>query len=140
MKKLAKGLFVMIAAVVFLGLAILILQRVAAERVEVVELHTTDAAGEPVTTRLWVVDHEGFAYLRVGSDGSGWFSRLQDNGEFELTRSGVRQRYTSVLRTDKSETINALMQEKYTWGDDFIAALVGSREGAIPIELHSLQL
>ena len=30
-----------------------------------------DAAGAVVTTRLWVVDHQGHQYLRVGADGSG---------------------------------------------------------------------
>lgn len=117
---------------------VILLERVAAERVEVVELHTVDTEGESVTTRLWVVDDEGYQYLRVGSDGSGWFSRLQENGEFELTRNAQRQRYRAVLREDKSGKINALMNEKYSWGDDVIAMLVGSREGSIPIELHAL--
>ena len=47
--------------------------QVASERIEVVELHTIDEAGKPVTTRLWVVDDDGFQYLRVGADGAGWF-------------------------------------------------------------------
>lgn len=120
------------------GIAVLILglERLAAERVEVVELHTTDAAGQPQTTRLWVVDDEGFQYLRVGADGSGWFTRLIDNGQFQLTRQGQRAAYTAVQRPDKSARINQLMQEKYTWGDAVIAVLVGSRDGSIPVELH----
>lgn len=117
--------------VVFVGA-----ERIAAERIEVVELHTTDSQGEAVTTRLWVVDDEGFQYLRVGSDGSGWFDRINSNAEFELTRDGKRAKYTAVLRQDKSDTINALMQSKYTWGDTLIGMLVGSREGSVPIELH----
>lgn len=110
--------------------------QVASERIEVVELHTIDEAGESVTTRLWVVDDEGFQYLRVGADGSGWFSRIQANGEFEVTRSGTRRAYTTVLRADKSGLVNELMRAKYTWGDTVIGMLTGSREGAIPIELH----
>ncbi len=133
LKKVALwGVSLLIAGV----LVLLILERVAAERVEVVELHTTDEAGQAMTTRLWVVDDAGFPYLRTGADGAGWFTRLQDNGEFELTRGDVRRRYTAVLRPDKSDRINALMQDKYTWGDDFIAMLVGTREGSIAIELH----
>lgn len=122
------------------GIAVLILglERLAAERVEVVELHTTDAGGQPQTTRLWVVDDEGYQYLRVGADGSGWFARLTDNGRFELTRQGQRAAYTAVQRPDKSARINTLMQEKYTWGDAVIAVLVGSRDGSIPVELHPL--
>ena len=49
---------------VFWGLGILLglmvalfsLERIAAERVEVVKLHTQDEKGETVTTRLWIVD------------------------------------------------------------------------------------
>jgi hypothetical protein len=125
---------------VVLGLALLVLglQTLASERVEVVELHTTDEAGEAVTTRLWVVDDEGYQYLRVGADGSGWFSRLQDNGEFQLTRDDETLTYRAILRQEKSDRINDLMQSKYTWGETLIGYLAGSRENSIPIELHAL--
>ncbi len=132
MKYLLWGL----GTVVGLVLTLLLVQTLASERVEVVELTTTDAAGEPQTTRLWVMDDEGYQYLRVGADGSGWFSRILDNGEIQVSRSGNRQSYTVVPRPDKSEKINALMQEKYTWGDSFFAIMLGSREGSIPLELH----
>ena len=47
---------------IFVCLLLLVagLERMAAERVEVVELHTTDESGEDQTTRLWIVDDEGF--------------------------------------------------------------------------------
>ena len=128
----------LLGALVLLAGLLLGLQRLASERVEVVELHTVDAAGEPVTTRLWVVDDAGYQYLRVGGDGSGWFSRLQAMAVIELSRGGERERYQPVLRPEKSARINDLMQAKYTWGDSFIAALVGSRDGSIPIELQPL--
>ena len=123
-----------------LGIAALfgILQYVASERVEVVELHTFDAEGAEVTTRLWVVDDDGFQYLRVGAEGSGWYSRIQDNGEFDVTRNGERSRYRAEVRAEKSDRINELMQEKYTWGDTLIGILVGSRENSQPIELQRL--
>ncbi len=43
---------------IVLGLALIIggLQVAASERVEVVQLHTINEAGEEVVTRLWVVD------------------------------------------------------------------------------------
>ena len=121
-----------------LGLALLygVLQIAASERVEVVQLHTTDEAGEPQVTRLWVVDDENYQYLRVGADGSGWFSRIEATGEFKVTRADVTVTYTAVLRKDKSELVNTLMLDKYTWGDEFISWMVGGRQGAIPIELH----
>lgn len=125
-----------VGGLILLVVGVFVLQGAASERVEVVELHTLDAAGEEMTTRLWIVDHEGRGYLRVGADGSGWYSRLRENGEIELTRGGERLRYEAISRPELSEPINALMQAKYTWGDTVIAALVGSRDGSIPIELR----
>ena len=125
---------------IILGLFLLfgIVQTAASERVEVVELHTVDDAGETQVTRLWVVDDDGYQYLRVGAEGSGWFSRVQANGEIGLTRNDETRRYTTRLREEKSDKINQLMSQKYTWGDDFFAMMFGGREGSIPIELHSV--
>lgn len=123
---------------ILLGLAFILvgIPIIASERVEVVDLHTTDVGGEAVNTRLWIVDDGGYQYLRVGADGSGWFSRLQANGKFQVTRNDTTASYTAVLREDKADTINQLMQTKYGWGDSVMAAMVGGREGAIPVELH----
>ncbi len=138
MNKLIKALGLLLACVVVLLLLVFTGQRLASERVEVVELHAPDEAGQMVTTRLWVVDDAGYAYLRVGASGSGWFDRLQAAPAIELTRNGERRRYRAETRPEKSATINDLMQAKYTWGDSFMAVLAGSREGSIPIELQPL--
>jgi hypothetical protein len=127
-----------VVSLIVLVIALLGIERLAAERVEVVELHTLDENGENMTTRLWIVDDEGYQYLRVGADGSGWFSRISDNESIALTRNGQTATYTVETRPDKSERINALMQDKYTWGDTFIGIVVGSRDGSVPIELHPL--
>ena len=125
-----------LGSVVGLVVLVFVLQLVASERVEVVELHTLDEQGEEVITRLWIVDHLGYQYLRVGADGSEWFSRIQANGEFEVTRNSRRYKYTAVLREEESERINRLMRDKYGWGDSLIEILVGGREASIPIELQ----
>jgi len=119
-----------------LALVFLAVQILASERVEVIDLFTTDELGEMQTTRLWVMDDEGYQYLRVGSDGSGWFDRVLQNGEIKVGRNGTTASYTVVQRADKSERINDMMQEKYTWGDTFFATILGSRDGSIPLELH----
>ncbi|PCI75800.1 MAG: hypothetical protein COB20_12080 [SAR86 cluster bacterium] len=119
-----------------LMLVFLVVQTLASERIEVIDLYTTDESGEMQTTRLWVMDDEGYQYLRVGADGSGWFDRILQNGEIEVGRDGITASYTVVQRPDKSERINDMMQEKYTWGDTFFATMLGSREGSIPLELH----
>lgn len=124
---------------VILVLVVVGLERLAAERVEVIEVHAKDTDGSMVTTRLWVVDHEGGMYVRVGADGSGWYSRMQANPEIEMTRGEKTAIYRAIPDPTKSDTINDLMQEKYTWGDTFIGSLVGGREGSIPILLQPIR-
>ena len=128
---------------IFLGLLIVAatfagLERLAAERIEVVELIAANEAGEKRITRLWVVDDEGMAYLRVGSDGSGWYDRILMNDSVEVVREGVTAEYRVQARPEKSVRINELMQQKYTWGDTLIGQMLGGREGSIPLELQPL--
>ena len=111
-----------------------ILQYVASERIEVVELHTMDASGQEQTTRLWVVDHDGLPYLR-GDDSSGWVQRLKASEQVELTRSGGRHAYTWDVKPQNTPAINQLMRDKYTWGDRVITALVGDRSESNMIAL-----
>lgn len=128
---------------IFLGLLIVAatfagLERLAAERIEVVELIAANEAGEKRITRLWVVDDEGMAYLRVGADGSGWYDRILMNDSVEVVREGVTAEYRVQARLEKSVRINELMQQKYTWGDTLIGQMLGGREGSIPLELQPL--
>ena len=128
---------------IFLGLLIVAatfagLERLAAERIEVVELIAANEAGEKRITRLWVVDDEGMAYLRVGADGSGWYDRILMNDSVEVVRDGVTAEYRVQARPEKSVRINELMQQKYTWGDTLIGQMLGGREGSIPLELQPL--
>jgi hypothetical protein len=60
-------------------------QVISSERIEVIELHTLDELEEE-----------------------------QANEETGMTRGDITAQYRTVLRHDKSETINELMQEKYT--------------------------
>ena len=130
MKYVAWVLGILIAIV----LGITGLQLAASERVEVVELHTADETGEMMTTRLWIVDLDGDAYLR-GDDGSGWVERLKKSDTIELTRGGESIRYQWEMVPGNIDAVNKLMREKYTWGDDVITMLVGSREASNAIRL-----
>ncbi len=112
-----------------------VLQYAASERVEVVELHTLNDEGEQVTTRLWIVDHDGHPYLR-GDTGSGWFNRVQSSDSVSLTRNGETLTYSHQLRNENLDTINRLMREKYTWGDQLVTLMGGGdREQSNAIEL-----
>lgn len=121
---------------IVLGLVLIVggLQVVASERVEVVQLHTIDEAGEEVVTRLWVVDHDGHAYLRGDTD-SGWFKRLQSSDKFTLIRGGQTGDFTHTVKNENIDTINELMRKKYTWGDRVIEMAIGSRAASNAIEL-----
>ena len=124
---------------VSLIIVIYLVQLIASERVEVVELHTLNNEGEEIITRLWVVDDEGYQYLRVGADGSGWFDRLREAEMVDITRNGRRYSYSWTTRQSKSAQINLLMRDKYGWGDSFIGYLTGGRGGSTPIELKLAQ-
>ncbi len=124
---------------VSLIIVIYLVQLIASERVEVVELHTLNNEGEEIITRLWVVDDEGYQYLRVGADGSGWFDRLREAEMVDITRNGRRYSYSWTTRQSKSAQINLLMRGKYGWGDSFIGYLTGGRDGSIPVELRLAQ-
>ena len=114
------------------------LQWLASERVEVVELIAMNSEGELQSTRLWVADDEGMAYLRVGADGSGWYDRIRANESVTVIRGAKAGSYSVVPRPEKSDRINELMRKKYTWGDVVIETVVGGREGSIPLELIRL--
>lgn len=121
---------------IVLGLALIIggSQIVASERVEVVQLHTINEAGEEVVTRLWVVDYDGHAYLRGDTD-SDWFKRLQSSARFTLIRGEQAGDFTHKVKNENIDTINELMREKYTWGDRVIETAMGSRAESNAIEL-----
>ena len=138
MAQLLKVLKWIFLGLLIVGAAFAGLERLAAERIEVVELIAANDAGEEQITRLWVVDDEGLAYLRVGADGSGWYDRILMNDSVEVVRDGVTAQYRVQARPEKSVRINELMQQKYTWGDRLIGQMLGGREGSIPLELQPL--
>ena len=138
MAQLLKVLKWIFLGLLIVGAAFAGLERLAAERIEVVELIAANDAGEKQITRLWVVDDEGLAFLRVGADGSGWYYRILMNDSVEVVRDGVTAQYRVQARPEKSVRINELMQQKYTWGDRLIGQMLGGREGSIPLELQPL--
>jgi hypothetical protein len=121
---------------VLLGLLVLlgIAQQIAAESGEVVVLTTTDAEGRSHETRLWVVDHEGSAWLRAGADVQAWYRRLLERPEVEVERGGSRRPFTAVPQPDQQGTVDRLMRAKYGWADRFISLLFG-RDDSVPIRL-----
>jgi hypothetical protein len=117
-------------------LALAIFYVVLAESGEVVVLETRDAAGAH-ETRLWVVDHEGAAWLRTGDPASPWLGRLRANPEVALTRNAERRAYRAVVVDDAATRghINALVLEKYGWRESVLRTMGMGPEGTTPIRL-----
>ena len=131
-----KGILKVIGALLALFVAIMVLQFIASETGEVVVVTTTDAEGASAETRLWVVDHDGSAWLRSGSPQAGWFQRMQANPAITVERGG--QQFTALIEPvpELRDVINAEMAEKYGWADAYIGMLFG-RDDAVPIRLRT---
>jgi len=129
-----KYIYWTVAGILLLGAGFLGLQTIASERVEVVELITQDQSGEDQITRLWVVDHDGQSYLRAGHAESGWYIRLNSTETIELIRDHATRRYKTQPTIELRDTINNLMQEKYTWSETLIGSMF-DRSDSIPIRL-----
>lgn len=102
-----------------------------------VVLHSQDAAGETLETRLWVVDHRDHAWLRTGNDQNAWLLRVTAKPEIELTRGEATQRYRAVrIETDDSRNqINRLVLEKYGFAEQIVRALGLDPAQAVPVRL-----
>ncbi len=93
---------------------------VAAESDEVVVLALPDGSQQ----RLWVVDHNGHAWLRRG-DGKGWITRIQDQPTLEVTRAGVSKSFRFELITAGADRdrVNDLTLQKYGLAEQYLRAL-----------------
>ena len=132
--KLVRILGVLAAVVLALG----IFYGVLAESGEVVVLETRDAAGAVHETRLWVVDYEGFAWLRTGEAQAPWLARLRAHPEVAVTRSGERREYRAGVVEDAAtrEQINTLELQKYGWRESVLRVAGMDPAGATPIRLE----
>lgn len=131
MRFVVRLVVIALAALVALGAG----SMVASESGEVVVLRTTDAAGEPHETRLWVVEDGGQAWLRSGSEGAGWFVELRERPDVTVVRDGKPLDVRAVPEVPARERINGLMNEKYGWADSYIGFFFG-RDDAVPIRLE----
>ena len=121
-----------------LGVIVLqqISQMIASETGEVVVVTTMAADGSTDDTRLWVVDHDGSAWLRASGETSGWYQQMLANPDIEMIRNDVRAAYTIQPDVLQRDLINTLMRDKYAWRDAYIS-LMFSRDDVVPIRLVS---
>lgn len=125
-----------LAGVVLLLLLLVSGYFVMAESGEVVVLETRDAAGAH-TTRVWVVDHDGKAWLRTGDPNSPWLTRLRANPEVAVERGGESREYLATPVEDAAtrDRINALTLEKYGLAEQILRSLMMDASGTTPIRL-----
>ena len=109
-----------------------------AESGEVVVLETRDAGGATHETRVWVVDHDGVAWLRTGDPESPWLARVRAHPEVVVMRNGERRpfRATPVEDPATRARINALTLEKYGLAERILRAVMMDPDGATPIRLE----
>lgn len=109
---------------------------------EVAAVRTEQPDGSMRTTRLWVVDDGGYAWLRAGMGRAPWVEQAEAKGELIMTRGERRGRYEVVVFDDPAtrDRIHALMREKYGARDRYMDVI---RDGASSIavrldEIHVL--
>lgn len=123
-----------IAALLLVGIA----TYVAGEQTEVAVLRTTDAQGVARETKLWVVDLDGTAWVRVARPERGWFQRLRERPEVELVRNGVALPYRAIEIEDPEmrARVDSAFREKYGLVDWWYGLLL--RRDPRPVRLDPL--
>jgi len=135
--KAVKWLGILIGVVALVALALGGVIMSMSESGEVVVLRTFDREGEPYETRLWIVEHDGAAWLRAGQAESVWFKNLSENPDVVLQRGGSERSFTAVPVPDDAtrNRINALMNEKYGSPDTAIGAALRDNAATVPVRL-----
>ena len=135
--KAVKWLGILIGAVALVALVLGGVITWMSESGEVVVLRTFDREGEPYETRLWIVEHDGAAWLRAGQAESVWFKNLSENPDVVLQRGGSERSFTAVPVPDDAtrNRINALMNEKYGSPDTALGAALRDNAATVPVRL-----
>jgi len=87
---------------------------------EVVFLVSTRDDGSTQRTPLWIVDHQGSAWLRTRSDQTRWFRNLRSEPRVELERSGTTASFRAIPVPEATSEINTLVAEKYGFADRLV--------------------
>jgi hypothetical protein len=103
---------------------------------EVVTLRTPLPDGGSHSTRLWIVDDDGGAWLH--SAGADWASRFEGNPVVELERGGETRRYRATPSPGPHPLVDQLFREKYGLADRWVRFLVPCDERTVPVRLEPL--
>ncbi len=110
---------------------------------EVVDLRTTDASGETLETRLWILDDSGSAWLWAAAPGRRWLHHLRTHPQVEIVRGGEVLGYRAVpVETDEArQRIGCLTVWRYGVAAHALAlihqvVLRHAQNEAVPIRLE----
>lgn len=135
-----RGLRKIVVAALVVALAIGIAVMGASELGgEVVTLHTASPDGE-VTTRIWIVDEAGYAWLRAGVPENGWLLRIDADPEVVIERGGESLRFRAVpVRNDPAirDRIHERMRQDYGLADR-IVSLIRDSSRSVPVRLDPI--
>lgn len=109
---------------------------IAGEQTEVAVLRTHDDAGQAYETKMWVVDVDGRAFVRIGRPGRGWGERARAHPDVELIRGDVTTPCTVAVVDDPEliRRIDDAFAAKYGWVDWWYGVVVRSHAIALRLD------
>ncbi len=102
---------------------------------EVVVLHTRAPDGVWNQARLWVVDHEGRAWLH-GNLGSRWMDGLHADPHVRLERGGETRDYVASPVSGPHPSIDRLLRDKYGIADWWVRVLAPDGDATRAVRLE----
>ena len=103
---------------------------------EVATLRTQRPDGTWQSTRLWIVDDEGSAWLH--SAGAAWAKRFEGDPVVEVVRGGKVVRYRAHPVPGPHPRIDALLREKYGLADRWVRFLAPDGDSVLVVRLDPL--
>jgi hypothetical protein len=101
---------------------------------EVVVLRTQDPDGTWYSSRLWIVDDAGHAWLH-GDRGSRWMRNLEARPIVEVDRGGRTVRLRATQLPGPHPRIHERLREKYGVADRWVRVIGADRESTAPVRL-----
>jgi hypothetical protein len=102
-------------------LVVIAIGAIVIEKGEVVTIETRDAEGEPVTTRLWIVEVDGELYVR-GPRHSQWIQNLMERPDVSLVRGDDLAGYRASAVNDPTlvADVDGAFSRKYGFAERWV--------------------
>jgi len=103
---------------------------VALEGHEVALLRTVDERGNVRSTRVWVADEDGYAWIEAANRNRPFLRDVHAIAEVGLRRGGTLRRCQAVVvpNPEGHERIRRLLAAKYGWADRWVGRLTDTSQ------------